>query len=525
MSEASDKYTTPKEGASDAIDTSASMNGEGKVKDLKPTEAQLDEAVKYLNNVGGQYEPMTPEVEARIVKKIDCWMVALLLFAATLGAVDKVELGTAALYGFRDDVHLVGQQYSWLGSILSLGSLSGYFVTIWLVQRVPPAKLLCYSSLAWSVLTVLYPAGRNWSDFMALRFFMGFIEASITPCITMLIATFYKKTEQPARNAICLAYFSSVFNGFFAWLVGLIPASAPLYKWQYLYLITGSINILYSLFLLCFLPDSPMKARFLSEKEKCYAVQRLASNRTGIANHVWKWGQAREALLDPRIWLIFFFNIFINIPNGGLVSFGSIIIGNLGFSALVSSLLTIPFGVLATSSAWVFSFWAQKWHNRRSVSSVPIVACVALLLPIIGTVVIYVTPRTNVPAQLVALYFMYFYWPPYIIGVSLPQANTAGQTKKSVAFSVVQFGYAVGNLIGPQTFLSWQAPKYRGAIIAMLTSYAVCVVIMLAYLALGTWENKRRDRKYGKPEEVHQGTVEGFVDVSDMQQTNFRYTT
>ncbi|KAI1265074.1 major facilitator superfamily domain-containing protein [Xylariaceae sp. FL1019] len=519
MSEANDKYTAPKQG-SDAIDNAASISIQGEVKDIKTSEAQLDEAAKYLNNVDGEYEPMTPEAEARIVKKIDSWMVPLLLFAATLGAVDKVELGTAALYGFRDDVHLVGQQYSWLGSVLSLGSLSGYFVTIWLVQRVPPAKLLCYCSLLWSILTVLYPAGRNWSDFMALRFFMGFIEASITPCITMLIASFYKKTEQPARNAICLAYFSSVFNGFFAWLVGLIPDSAPLYKWQYLYLITGSINILYSLFLLFFLPDSPMKAKFLSEKEKFYAVQRLATNRTGISNHVWKWDQCREAVLDPRIWLIFFFNIFINIPNGGLVSFGSIIIGNLGFTALVSSLLTIPFGILATSSAWVFSLWAQKWHNRRSI-----VACVALLLPIIGTVVIHTTPRTNVPAQLVALYFMYFYWPPYIIGVSFPQANTAGQTKKSVAFSLVQFGYAVGNLIGPQTFLSWQAPKYSGAIIAMLTSYGVCVVIMLAYLALGTWENKRRDRKYGKPEEVHQGTVEGFVDVSDMQQTAFRYTT
>jgi hypothetical protein len=40
---------------------------------------------------------------------------------ATLGAVDKVAISTAAIYGLEEDLHLVGQQYSWAGSILSLG--------------------------------------------------------------------------------------------------------------------------------------------------------------------------------------------------------------------------------------------------------------------------------------------------------------------------------------------------------------------------------------------------------------------
>lgn len=42
-------------------------------------------------------------------------------------SIDKVALGTAALYGLREDNHLVGQQYSWLGSILSLGVRQPFF--------------------------------------------------------------------------------------------------------------------------------------------------------------------------------------------------------------------------------------------------------------------------------------------------------------------------------------------------------------------------------------------------------------
>ena len=44
-----------------------------------------------------------------------------LLFMGLFAAVDKVQLATGALYGFREDNNLKGQEYSWLGSILSLG--------------------------------------------------------------------------------------------------------------------------------------------------------------------------------------------------------------------------------------------------------------------------------------------------------------------------------------------------------------------------------------------------------------------
>lgn len=60
-----------------------------------------------------------------------------------------------------------------------------------------------------------------------------------------------------------------------------------------------------------------MNAFFLTDQEKYYAVQRLAENRTGIINKEWKWNQALEAAIDPKTWILFFFNIAINIPNGG----------------------------------------------------------------------------------------------------------------------------------------------------------------------------------------------------------------
>jgi predicted MFS family arabinose efflux permease len=204
--------------------------------------------------------------------------------------------------------------------------------------------------------------------------------------------------------------------------------------------------MLWSIIALIWLPGTPMDAFFLNDKEKHHAVHRLAANKTGIVNHTWKWSQAKEAIIDPKTWLIFFFNIAINIPNGGLLTFGGIIISNLGYSGVEASLLTMPNGVVSTIAAFVFSLISAKWLNRRCL-----VTMLACLVPIIGTVVVVTLPRSNLAGQMIGLYFMYTYFGPYVVGIGLAQANTAGHTKKTVVFAVLYIGYAVGNLIGPQT--------------------------------------------------------------------------
>lgn len=68
---------------------------------------------------------------------------------------------------------------------------------------------------------------------------IGCLEAIIVPSISLIIAGFYKKSEQPPRNALVFAAASSIINGFLSWAVGHIPSTAPLSISQYLFLITG----------------------------------------------------------------------------------------------------------------------------------------------------------------------------------------------------------------------------------------------------------------------------------------------
>jgi len=100
-----------------------------------------------------------------------------LLITATLGAVDKVALSTASIYGLSTDTHLHGQQYSWLGSILSLGALIGMFPSSVLLHKFPDSgKYIACCSIGWSSMALLMPACHNWAGLMCVRFFMGVFE-------------------------------------------------------------------------------------------------------------------------------------------------------------------------------------------------------------------------------------------------------------------------------------------------------------------------------------------------------------
>lgn len=64
-----------------------------------------------------------------------------------LQSVDKTTLGYAAVFGLKDDAHLRGSQYSWLGALFYLGYLAWEYPTGVLLQKLPIAKFM--SATVW----------------------------------------------------------------------------------------------------------------------------------------------------------------------------------------------------------------------------------------------------------------------------------------------------------------------------------------------------------------------------------------
>lgn len=63
------------------------------------------------------------------------------------------------------------------------------------------------------------------------------------------------------------------------------------------------------------MPDIPSTARFLNERQKIVAVERVAMNRQGVKNHHFKSYQMWQCLRDPKTWILFVMSIAAQIPN------------------------------------------------------------------------------------------------------------------------------------------------------------------------------------------------------------------
>lgn len=85
-----------------------------------------------------------------------------------------------------------------------------------------------------------------------------------------------------------------------------------------MYIIFALITLGIAVITLLFLPDCPDNARFLNPKQKTQAVDRVRVHQQGVRDSKFKWYQAREALLDLKVWLPGFTACALSVTNGAL---------------------------------------------------------------------------------------------------------------------------------------------------------------------------------------------------------------
>jgi MFS transporter, ACS family, allantoate permease len=137
----------------------------------------------------------------KVLWKIDLWILPLIACSVILSAVDKVIISNAAIYGMRADTHLVGDQFSWVGSILYFGYLFFEGPSALLIQCLPVAKFLGITILGWGVLMLCTAATQNFAGLATVRFIMGTFEAPVFPICSVLTVMWWTNDEQPIRVA------------------------------------------------------------------------------------------------------------------------------------------------------------------------------------------------------------------------------------------------------------------------------------------------------------------------------------
>ncbi|CAK1363431.1 unnamed protein product [Cercospora beticola] len=471
------------------------------------------------------HESIDPAEEKKLVRKIDFMIIPYLAVCYAFFYIDKTTLSYAAIFGIREDLNLVGTQYSWLSSIFYFGFLAWALPTNLLLQRFPVGKYLGFNIFLWGFFLMLQAAAPNFSALAALRALAGAAEAVADPAFMLVTAMWYTRRQQPIRMGLWYTAngLGIALGGLLGYGIGNIKGSLP--SWKFEFIIIGALCCLWGIVMCIFLPDSPVTAKGLTQREKRIAVERLREDQTGIENKHFKSYQIREAFLDPKLYLFFILGMVCNIPNGGISNFGTIIIRGFGFSTLVTTLMQIPYGFIIAVSILV-CVYLNDYMSRKGRQTRCWFILLFLLPNIAGAFGLRFLAQDNMGGRLTCYYLTGPYNAAFCMILSLTTANTAGHTKKVVTNAVLFLGYCTGNIVGPFFYLESQQPGYELGIWSMIVSHLIEFVVILVLRMLLSRENKRRDMI----QSMQEGGLEGrdldgtaFADLTDRENLNFRY--
>ncbi|KAJ5786289.1 uncharacterized protein N7503_011501 [Penicillium pulvis] len=452
--------------------------------------------------------------EKLLVRKID-WMIIPLMWAAyNLQYLDKVLINYASVMGLLSDTNMKTNQYSNLTLAFYCTYLVFELPTGFLMQRLPTAKYLGFNVAIWGLMTTLNCTAKNFGGLMTLRVLLGCFESAIAPALILITSMWYKRNEQPKRFGIW--YLGTGTASMMGALVayGLLFYTDDKFKsWQIMFLIFGLITIAVGISIFIFLPDNPMTSR-LTHEEKIIAIERLRENQTGIENKHFKRSQFVEVFRDPQTYLIVVIVTAMDVPNAAISSFTSLIIKNIGFTTKQTELLNIPNGAVSIVAILLATQTASRYDQRC------LCITAALLCSLLGSCLLAFSPTDMKAAQLAGSYLIQVVGSALPLMYSLVGANVAGHTKKVSMNAILLMSFCLGNILGPLTFRTEDAPNYIPAKISIVATIAVAIVASLLLRYYYIWENRRRDQR--NEEEVRQEDS-GFLDMTDRNNRQFRY--
>lgn len=351
-----------------------------------PVESHRDAAAMLLIKLGRSPDErisVSPFDDARVLRRIDIALLPLMLSVYFLQALDKATLSYASIFGLIDDTKLVGDQFSWLGSVVFLAQLIMQLPLALALVKLPIGKFTSTMVLGWGVTLTAMAWANNFPRLMAARFFLGAFEASVGPSFVAITQMWWRRREQTMRigSWYCMNGLTWVFGSLITY--GLASIHSSMRPYQIIFLFFGVITVLVSGAMFFWMPDSPTEAKFLTDDDKVIAIERLRNNQMGVMSREWRYTHFFETLRDPKTWLWVIMIFCISVPSNGISTFGPLIINSFVSDHFQTMLFNVPVGISHVVSVSVSSYVSMKWKLKGPVIAIlcipPIVGFAILL--------------------------------------------------------------------------------------------------------------------------------------------------
>ncbi|KAG2113222.1 MFS general substrate transporter [Suillus clintonianus] len=421
------------------------------------------------------YASTREDLERRLVKKLDLRM-SIIVVIYTLNYIDRTNISNARLQGFEQDLHLQGQQYATVLSILFVGyttmQVPANMFLYWLGR---PSIFLPSCMLVWGAISALTGTTTNFTGAVLARFFLGFAEGPFYPGSLFLVSQWYKRDELALRVTVVScgipisnAFGSLIASGILQTMQGKLGHAA----WRWLFFIEGGITMFVAICALFILPDFPHNTKWLTPEERELAVSRLVEDgqgRAGVRERTSMQG-LWDALSDGKVWA-FVAAYIAQLLGQSFFAYFPTLSATMGYNTTVTLLLCAPPWVLSTIGSFALSRYSDKKKKRY------IYFAASNAVTVLGFVISMCT--MNTAARYLSLFLMAQVNAGYMVFWSWVNNTFTGEpAKRAVAVALVNSLAQAGNIAGSYVWQSHWGPTYR-------YSYAVCIAAIGVSTGIG----------------------------------------
>lgn len=408
------------------------------------------------------------DLERKLVRKLD-WRMSIIIVIYTLNYIDRTNISNARLQGFEQDLHLVGQQYATVLSILFVGyttmQVPANMFLFWLGR---PSIFLPSCMLVWGAISALTGTTTNFTGAVLARFFLGFAEGPFYPGSLFLVSRWYKQDELALRVTVVScgipisnAFGSLIASGILEGMQGKLGHAA----WRWLFFIEGGMTMFVAICALFILPDFPHNTKWLTPEERELAVSRLAKDGHGRAENKERTSTQGlwDALSDWKVWG-FVAAYIAQLLGQSFFAYFPTLSATMGYNTTITLLLCAPPWVLSTIGSFALSRYSDKKQKRF------IYIAASNGVTVLGFVISICT--MNTAARYVSLFLMAQVNAGYMVFWGWVNNTFTGEpAKRAVAVALVNALAQAGNISGSYAWQTQWGPTYR-------YSYAVCIAAL-----------------------------------------------
>ncbi|OAQ97104.1 hypothetical protein LLEC1_04367 [Akanthomyces lecanii] len=193
---------------------------------------------------------MTDAEYRKLIWKLDVRLLPPLFILWFISLIDRVNIGTARIQGLEKDLHMDprSNQFNIATVVVFVGLIIAEVPSNWLVKRFSPAAVLCLECVLLGLFTIGQGLVRSFGGLVAMRFFIGVLEAGLIPGSIFLLSAYYPRYELQWRLSMLHVgnALSNAFGGLLAYGVASIHASNGYSGWRWIFIIEGLMTIVAS---------------------------------------------------------------------------------------------------------------------------------------------------------------------------------------------------------------------------------------------------------------------------------------